>query len=906
MCNTRQSLAAKLDWRAAFEAFGFGSPTRSCLPQSFECPLCDFGTLSAMDDHVLGTEWFVCGDCDFAGDLIELVAEHMGIDIDDAISVLDSHYLFESPPDTDHIASYISQHIRYRKRINHFWQESRVRPLEKISDSGIALLRKCSLGDNVLRPHWRDHGGQLFGAAEIREVEELFAPLSYEDRVRPNRNGKSSVRRGGGPGKSRLFVGNTWGEVLVIPHYDLPGRIIGFTFIGRDVNPYAGDIIYKRANIGQTNQRPKESGIAMLPAVQPGLHKPFGSTVFIFTDIVLAMRFHARWFRESYRPLPVVAVQEKSNLKSLHLPTSLEDRRLIFCGPLQVTLPLARRHNGSVSDYTIPEADIATRITRRPPNDFLHLFEENARPWDTALDRLLQSLSAEEARLLLERLEMPPTEYRQILAMSKQQDRIESLAPLRIGGKKVIIGGDTVIERPDGWFVESSEERICNYPMRIDVVRTTDFGDTQYEITVECSDRPVTLRVTQREIHNGNLFAAVNRRLLQQQGEPLIYQQRKWARQSLFIAQELSEPETIRDAGRIGWTSDGVRFQFPNFALFHNGEIDRAPMAIELDDGPLPARDLSPARTDPLCVEQLYDDSSENGIVWGLAACVIQHLTRRHCHSQPAIGVVLDGAYAHETGASAAIALGCGSVNLAARRSLSIQDYISRQCSFHDFPVLIRLGHNSRLRMQASWLDTPKFKHAIMPLNPFAAISVASHPGFVRVCCDGHPQSLGATASAARWIIPNYLSDLLKRRFFFDPGGNDQLLVTILDDMAEWFDREGGSPSVVRSARKLLHFDSDDVPRAFVETVVRLHDEGLIACVRAGAEGTVAGKTPVAVVVQNVSEKEEGRISLHPTMVNDALQRKGAPAVPLNQIRDSLDLQGSLLARQGEGQGEQC
>ena len=123
--------------------------------------------------------------------------------------------------------------------------------------------------------------------------------------------------------------------------------------------------------------------------------------------------------------------------------------------------------------------------------------------------------------------------------------------------------------------------------------------------------------------------------------------------------------------------------------------------------------------------------------------------------------------------------------------------------------------------------------------------------------------------------------------------------------MAEWFDREGGSPGVVWSARNLLHFDSEDIPRAFVETVVRLRDEGLIVCVRAGAEGTVAGKTPVAVVVQNVSEKEAGRISLRPTLVNDALQRKGAPAVPLNQIRDSLDRQGSLLARQGEGQGEQ-
>ncbi|MCA9046210.1 MAG: hypothetical protein KDA69_17915, partial [Planctomycetaceae bacterium] len=358
MCNPKQSLAAKLDWRAAFETIGLGSPTRLCLPQSFECPLCDSGTLSAMDDPVLGTEWFVCRDCEFSGDLIELVAEKMGIGVEEAISVLSSQNLFELPPDDEHIAAYITQHVRYRQRINRFWQESRLRPLDKITKPGIDLLRKCSLHANVLRELWTDHGGQLFGVALATEIEELFTPLSYENRLRPNRNGRSSVRRGGGPGKGRLFVGNSWDEVLVIPHYDLPGRIIGFTLVGRDANPEAGDVVYKRANIGRTNQRPKESGIAMLPAVQPGLHRLFRNTVFVFTDIMLAMRFHARSFLDSAVPLPVVAVHEKSNLNSLHLPSSLDDRRLIFCGPLQVTLPLAHRHNGSVSEYTVPDADI--------------------------------------------------------------------------------------------------------------------------------------------------------------------------------------------------------------------------------------------------------------------------------------------------------------------------------------------------------------------------------------------------------------------------------------------------------------------------------------------------------------------------------------------------------------------
>ena len=554
MCNPPKSLACRLDWRLTFSAMGIESALRSDLPQSMPCPLCDGGALTAMADPVLKTEWFHCSGCDFAGDLIEFLASYQGGDIEDAVAMLETNNLFKVPLAPDELPGYLNHHIEYRARINKFWHESQRGPIRPKGKSGHALLRDFGMSDNAYRDMWPEHEGQLFGLAQRRDVEDLFAPLSYENQERSNRNGRKSVRRGGGSGERRVFPGHRWDDVIVVPFYDLPGRIIGFTFVGRGGDPNAGDFVYKRANIGYCGQRPKESGLGMMPALGSRPHHIFGNVAFVLTDAKAAIILHSSHLRDSRKPLPVVLVKSTRDLDVLTLPPDVAGRQLIFCGPLMKVLPLAHIHNGQVCDHSFTDFEFDRKI-RHSPAGYLHDFRNRAVPWISALRQHLPKLARGEAEILISRLKLTPKESRALTQGlgGEVSERFAELEPYRLN--RTLIGGQVVTETPEGWTVQrkNGTETICNYPIRVDNMLVTDDGQSYYEISVKLPEHSVDLVIAEQEVRRSSLFDAVFRELKAKTGEHLQFQRRRWAKESLFIAMQFSSPETIKRIGRSGW-----------------------------------------------------------------------------------------------------------------------------------------------------------------------------------------------------------------------------------------------------------------------------------------------------------------------------------------------------------------
>jgi hypothetical protein len=91
----------------------------------------------------------------------------------------------------------------------------------------------------------------------------------------------------------------------------------------------------------------------------------FGRTVFAFTDPKIASILHARNFRASGAPLPLVLLALSNDHQSLHLPPELKDRKIIFCGPPLAMLPVARRHDAYISDYEISASELEANMRRR-------------------------------------------------------------------------------------------------------------------------------------------------------------------------------------------------------------------------------------------------------------------------------------------------------------------------------------------------------------------------------------------------------------------------------------------------------------------------------------------------------------------------------------------------------------
>lgn len=107
-----------------------------------------------------------------------------------------------------------------------------------------------------------------------------------------------------GPG--RLGVGKGWGDVLAIPCYDLPGRICGFEFIGRQAGPedrlyYSGGL----DRLGRAQLQPTPLAEAGLAGGAQLLERDAraGQSVLAVADATLLLRLQVRHFAVSL-PMP--------------------------------------------------------------------------------------------------------------------------------------------------------------------------------------------------------------------------------------------------------------------------------------------------------------------------------------------------------------------------------------------------------------------------------------------------------------------------------------------------------------------------------------------------------------------------------------------------------------------------
>ena len=906
MSNPSRSLTWRLDWRAVFEVIGVDYPNRSDLPQSMPCPLCETGALTVMQDRVLHAEWFHCHGCKFAGDLIELAARVRECSINQIVEILEARQMFEVPLGDDDLTNYQIEHLDYRHRIKVFWEEASRAPAQMsgLGPSGYSLLRKFSLGEHAYREQWQQREGRLFGVAQRQTIVDLFAPSSFEVLERPNRSGNSSRRRGGGPGKRRLFQGHDWDEVLVIPHSDLPGRIIGFTFIGRDPDNY--EIIYKRANIGCCVARPRESGLGFLDAIDGSSHPSFGCFAFVFLDEEIATLLHGRHLRESTRPLPILLAKSTRDFNLLNLPPDLAEFKLVFCGPPLKTLPLAKAHNALVSEYQISDLEIRDNLKHRNSTTFLNLFRKRAVPWVSALRQHLTTLNHADLEVLVGRLNLTSDENDALLngLGGEASERLAHVGPHRIGGKTIEVEGQIVDETAGGWIAKKAgrEEVICGWPIRIQTIFKTDAGNTHYEVFVQCPNEPVTLVIAESELKRTNLFDMVACELRNVFNLQFHYIRRKWAKKSFAIAMRFSEPKIVIHSDRIGWCQERQRFQFPQFSILSGGSIDPTPMPIRHADHFVPASALPIPSTGREAVVMLSRCSPETQIIWALAACVAHNLLAGNCVREP-LGVVLDGRFARETGVSAATALGCGSVDVAYRGKSSILQFVSTECGAHDFLSVIRFRGNTKPQLSTAWLDDPNLRNAILPLPSYAAIAVSSHRGFVRIRSDEFPQPLGPLSSAAEWIIPAYLEDVCRRKKLINLWVRDNELLSVLSDMAEWLERMCGNPKAVLAGENVLACDTRSPALAFVELAEQMRCAKDIACVEAQAEGAVPAKAPVAIIEHRRAADQPPAVQVRHWVINELLQQKRAPAIRPDDVQADLVTRSAWLGVSPEEQG---
>jgi len=905
MANPPETINRYFSWKFVLPVLGVKFRT-AVLPAILKCPLCDDETLRVFDDRLLGGQWTHCNGCQFAGDLIELAAAKWNTSAEDAVWRLQAEvdYFDSKACDPDRVTAYFQHHLDYRRRFADFWSHAQDEPIRSPSTSLVHLLRLFNATDQARARQWQDHGGQLVGAAHRRELEDLFQPLSHAVSLRANHDGQKTERRGSGGGsKGRIFVGNNWEDLLVIPHRDLPGRICALTLIGREAEPGNGDVIFKTANLGNASTTPREAGLGFWPALDQPPHRILGDVVFVFTDPVAALRLQLRHLRSSTQPLPIVIARAGGGAETMSVWRQLPDRRFIFWGEPAAVLKLAKESRGRISTHQVSTVEMGQNMRHNSPLKWLQLIKKHTVPWDSALRSELQSSDAARAEELLQRLDFQPDDLRKFISSCNEElrDRLARINPQRYQHRRVRLGKKIVIESEDGWHLEDGEE-ISNAALRIEETIYASSGRAYFRGIARLKGQDLDFTVRQSDVDRRGLLRAT-RDYLMHNMKGLLISQAGWSPRSEYIAMQLHEPKLVKGVDRIGWNQDRREFLFPKFWISSRGEVgqDRLPLRLEPE---VPADHLrEPARLTPRDIETLSQDLPEVRMAWSLAASVVHNLLAPVLNCEP-IGVLLDGQAADVTGRRVAQTLGCLEIPIKARsRGHSVLETINDECQRHDWPTVLAPTRSRNTVMTSEWLGEPGLKNAILPANWFAVRTIAAHESFHVIRSDGAPGVRQVSPRVLAKIIPRYLQNLCERKIWIDQVEENHVN-NIIHDMAKWFESEGPAASgdTVLAARQM--FEPADTVRAwqrFVDVVCMLIDEGAMA-VCESADQLIDG-VHGGLIRRPAIEGERATVWISQTRLNQCLTERQALPFDPYLVFHSLQSGATWVARE-EIEGE--
>lgn len=803
MPNRPASIAGLVRRESLLAATGLRTDSQA-TPTGMECPLCKKGEARWFHDGILNAEWVSCEACGFAGDVIELSAAMWGLTAPEAIQELQRHGCLPAI-ESRAVDAYVGHHLSLRQRARSFWQKASA---DLPYDRTLAIRNLCyamAIEEVLDRPVWKTSGSRWIGSTTCQAVEDLFHPASYQTTDRMNRDGQSTPRRGSGPGASRLFVGEGWDQVMVLPFQDLPGRICGLLIVGRAGDPQAGDVIYRSLPLGASTDVPHEAGMLMLDTLSLRPEARWGGKFFACGDPLLALRMQAEHLRDGSQPLPIVATWRDDKSASHRVWQNLPTRQFICFGARCDGRVL---QNGLDADADVGCFENTHRLLSKHPMQRLYQVKRSARPVLETLCQELNRLDVSRARALFRPLVFTPGQRLQF-----QETAGESLLA-RCGDdslvRRVMVGAKTITETGHGWFLEPGGRQITNGVIRIQEIATVAADRQLVSGTVRLADATCPFVVPLAEVDRRGLLPVIRDTLLAQHAAILVYD-RSWSRLAWDVALAFQQPQFVARRHRVGWNNEAHAYLFPGFRIERGGRVDVSPDTV-IADSPVPfAKLLPPGERLYVSLVEAHPLKSEVSLFWALVACVLHNLLAPELR-RPRVGVLLEGRATQEIGRALVMALGCLRLDIPTRRSgADLESWLDSQASAHDVPPLFDLAGGRGRQGLDGWLTSLGEKNCILPVDWWSARSLSTQRRWHVLRTDQAVPRNWSPSVVDTDILPTYLRGLAWRSFVLSPG-NQPLLMQILNDLAEWYGEQGGQSAAVRSARTVLTIASATCP----------------------------------------------------------------------------------------------
>lgn len=822
-------------------------------------------------DAALSSEWVYCRECKFAGDMITLASRAWKLGINEVLHRFGMHDgIPDVVRDRHAIATYIENFHEPLMRMQQFWETCQLNHI-RAETGGLRVLQN-RFGTGSATDDWRERTGQFVGSSSKHEVDCVMQPIKTA-----NWDETKSRRSGSFP--SQTFKGHKWNELLVVPFWDMPGRISAFLFIGRDGN-VANDCVYK--SLIRDSQ---DAGLAMLPALLNGKHPQFGHTKFVMTDVDVAIRFHARHSRDHSRVLPLAVAWDDERHATSDIWKWLTVQNLVFWGTDKLkAIGHAKRANGTVSLLNVTATELDTNMRNYSPTEWLDRMRQTAVPWVVALQEHMKLLQDHELDEAVGKLGLQGQELEMFITgcPDELRERVRFASNNRVFTSRTQFEKHWVIAKNDGWYLERTGECISNMAVKIEQSMTTLDHKTYYRGYIEFEGEKYQFTEKATLLDRGLLaWAQTYLRDHCRAGVGVYYP--SWNRKSCNLAIKISKTTSTKGVEVIGWDSKAHQFNFPTFAIAGEGKVVTDYTCL-FNNPQVPAHNLPvPGNIPRKHIEELSKCNDESQIFWATAACVVAGVVAAAVNRNQ-VPTLLGGHGACGVGSTAAVRLGCAMI---ADPGQQLPSQLPAFRWTAGWPSLVPgVVPPSRY----TWLEQDQAKNCIFSFSSVAGKVLAMRG---RVNLIQHDRKLGSLQllhNAAPYVVPNYLQDLYKRNIVL-PDEQPDLAVDVLADLADWFGRIGGDMHAVNSAAKILSTPkSKSASDYFCELVLQLHGDGSLTFNEDGFHKADSGTAVVRV------RDEENLIWISQDRFSEAVQAAGGVAPDLLLITNALMEQGSLVS----------
>lgn len=733
----------------ALAALG-AAPENPSFPAVVECPLCHAATLYLFDDLKTDGIWMHCETCRAHGDIITFGAQIWNTSLATALTRF-AEIGAINRSEGERAAGEYSRALNRLTAAETLWDEAQGQIWNHNDDIVACRIRELGLEKDIAACR------NLIGVLHHDQIAAFCGEIGRAAPARAREHGPS----------------------LLLPFYDLPGRMIGILLV-----QYTDDFQSRRSYIPLTTykRRKPDAGYYLLQTAALPVNKTLRDSYFIVDDPFWVVKAQSAQLKAGAGLLPLAANYHGPDATSYgatwaafpHTPRFFQGA---VCSPELVSQACAARGYVCVSPQeSIERAATPVRTIHR-----LADIRKTARTWQQALTQFFTESSELMAHAFAAKLTVPHDKLHMFFAARGKQfspefagrvlARVEAppTVPTKVHRRWV------AIERDGGWWSHTGAH-ICNAIVHINRIVHVRDGGKFYSGTITTADRQLTFTDSAKKIEKIGLLAYAAAHAAAE--GVLIRHSPAWNSRSHLISMTLHEPELVTVSGALGWDDQTNQFCFYNYALANDGAVvpDPVPNIRPSRQGDFPQPDI----VAPLSLRALLTVSDTNAFIWAIFAAITADLLAPVL-GKPAPILALEPA-TFDAAQKIGAALDCGWNKILSRSYRHIMDSVVAAVNDATWPVFVSHNYNDALCGPAvpRCIGGPGF----VRLNPACAAAATSYGWHTTTL---RPPEQLPDMSALRHVLPVYVQAALRNRLTFLTGKESPWLA-VITHMAGWLD----------------------------------------------------------------------------------------------------------------------